>query len=84
MLNLIFKVKFIMNLINFVAIEIKLDTEKNQIHSKIYLKFNIRNDDHFGQFKSFSKKANIFGWNMLRSTMFQVYLEKSIKYQLKK
>ena len=29
MLNLIFKVKFIMNLINFVAIEIKLDTEKN-------------------------------------------------------
>ncbi len=32
MLNLIFKVKFIMNLMNFVAIEIKLDAEKNQIH----------------------------------------------------
>ncbi len=37
MLNLIFKVKFIMNLINFVAIEIKLDTEKIQIHSKLKL-----------------------------------------------
>ncbi len=38
MLNFIFKVKFIMNLINFVAIEIKLDTEKNQIHDKLYFK----------------------------------------------
>ncbi len=27
-----------MNLINFVAIEIKLDTEKNQIHNKLYFK----------------------------------------------
>ncbi len=32
MLNLMFKVKFIMNLINFVPIEIKLDSEKNKIH----------------------------------------------------
>ncbi len=39
---------------------------------------------HFGQFKIFSKKANRFGWNVLRSTMFQIFLEKSIKYQLKK
>ncbi len=39
MLNLIFKVKFIMNLINFVAIELKLeDTEKYQIHNKLYFK----------------------------------------------
>ncbi len=29
---------FIMNLINFVAIEIKLDTEKNQIHNKLNFK----------------------------------------------
>ncbi len=65
-----------MNLINFVAIEIKLDTEKNQIHNKHKIKFNKRNDGHFGQFKTFSKKANIFGWN--------VFLEKSIKYQPKK
>ncbi len=32
----------------------------------------MRNDDHFGRFKPFSKKANILGWNVLRSTMFQV------------
>ncbi len=38
MLNLIFKVKFIINLTNFVAIEIKLDTENNQIHNKLYFK----------------------------------------------
>ncbi len=44
----------------------------------------MRNDGHFGQFKTFSKKANRFGWNVLRSTMFQVFLEKAIKYQLKK
>jgi hypothetical protein len=41
MLNLIFKVKFVMNLINFVAIEIKLDTEKNQIQNKLYFKNKI-------------------------------------------
>ncbi len=27
-----------MNLIKFAAIEIKLDTEKNQIHNKLYFK----------------------------------------------
>jgi hypothetical protein len=50
-----------MNLINFVEIEIKLDTEKNQIHNELYfkIKFNIRNDGHFGQFKTFSKKAKL-------------------------
>jgi len=42
------------------------------------------NDGHFGQFKTLSKKISIFGWNELRSTMFQVFLEKSIKYQLQK
>jgi hypothetical protein len=44
----------------------------------------MRNDGHFGQFKTFSEKTNLFGWNGLSSTMFQVFLEKSIKYQLKK
>ncbi len=69
-------------LINFVAIEIKLDTEKIKfiINFTLKIKFNFRNDGHFGQFNTVSKKANIFGWNMLRSTMFQVCLEKSIKY----
>ncbi len=38
MLNLIFKVKIILDLINFVAIEVKLDTEKNQIQNKLYFK----------------------------------------------
>ena len=51
---------------------------------KAKLSFNMRNDGHFGQLKTFSQKPNIFGWNVLRSTMFQVFLEKSIKYQLKK
>jgi hypothetical protein len=36
----------------------------------------MRNDGHFGQFKTFSKKANRFGWNVLRSTMFQVFFRK--------
>ena len=35
MFNLIFKVKFVMNLFDFFAIEIKLDTEKHQIHNKL-------------------------------------------------
>jgi hypothetical protein len=67
-----------MNLIYFVAIEIKLDTEKNHIHNKLYLKIKlyIRIDDHFCQFNTFSKKANRFGWNVLRSTMFQVFSRK--------
>jgi hypothetical protein len=52
-----------MNLINFVAIEIKLDTEKIKFITNLTLKikFNIRNDGHFGQFQTFSKKANKFG-----------------------
>jgi hypothetical protein len=37
------------------------------------MKFNMRNDGHF---KSFSKKDSIFEWNVLRSTMFQVSVEK--------
>jgi hypothetical protein len=40
------------------------------------IKFTMRNDGHFGQFNTFSKKANKFGWNMLRSTMFQVFFRK--------
>ncbi len=44
----------------------------------------MRNEGHFGQFKTFSKKAKIFEWNVLRSTMFQVFLEKYIKCQMKK
>ncbi len=44
----------------------------------------MRNDGHFGKFKTFSKKANIFGWNVLRYPMFQVFLEKYIKCQIKK
>jgi len=36
----------------------------------------MRNDVHFGQFKTLSKKANMFGWNVLRSTMFQVFFRK--------
>ncbi len=34
------------------------------------------NDGHFGQFKTFSIKASIFGWNVLRSTMYQVFIRK--------
>ena len=30
----------------------------------------------FGHFKTFYKKANIFVWNVLRSTMFQVFFRK--------
>ena len=67
---------------NFISIATKLI--KFIINFTLKIKFNIRNDGHYGQFKRFSKKANIFGWNVLRSTMFQVFLEKSIKYQLKK
>jgi hypothetical protein len=37
----------------------------------------MRNDGHFGQFNTFSKKANRFGWNVLRSTMFQVNFRKN-------
>ncbi len=67
-----------MNLINFVAIEIKLDTKNNKfiINFTLKIKFNIRNDGHFGQFKTFSKKANRFGWNVLLSAMFQVNFRK--------
>ncbi len=36
----------------------------------------MRNDGNFGQFNTFSKKANIFGWNVLRSTIFQVNFRK--------
>jgi hypothetical protein len=36
----------------------------------------MRNDGHFDQLKIFSKKVYIFGWNVLRSTMFQVYFRK--------
>ncbi len=67
---------------NFISIATKLI--KFIINFTFKIKFNMRNDGHFGQFKKFYKKANIFGWNVLRSTMFQVFLEKSIKYQLKK
>ena len=37
----------------------------------------MRNDGHFGQLKIFSKKVYIFGWNVLRSMMFQVYFRKN-------
>ena len=72
MLILILKVKFILNLNNFVAIEIKLDTPKTYFFKFLPLrkskfirnltfkiKINIRNDDHFGQVKIFSKKVFI-------------------------
>jgi hypothetical protein len=36
----------------------------------------MRNDGHFGQLKMFSKKGFIFGWNVLRSIMFQNYFRK--------
>ncbi len=36
----------------------------------------MRNDGHFGQFKTFSKNANRFGWNVLRPTMFQFFFRK--------
>jgi hypothetical protein len=36
----------------------------------------MRNDGHFGQLKMFSKTVNIFGWNVLRSIMFQIYFRK--------
>ncbi len=71
-----------MNLINFFAIGIKLDTEKNQIHNKLnFKKLNLTwettADLDFDQFNTFSKKANRFGWKVLRSTMFQVFLKKN-------
>jgi hypothetical protein len=48
------------------------------------MKFNMRNDGHFGQFKTLSKKANIFGWNVLRSIMLQVFLRKIHKIPTEK
>jgi hypothetical protein len=36
----------------------------------------MRNDGRFVQLKIFSKKAYIFGYNLLRSLMFQVYFSK--------
>jgi hypothetical protein len=78
-----------MNLINFFAIEIKLDTPKTlfsqiftfdkkkfliNLHFKI--KFNMRNDGYFGHLKKFPKKVYIFGWNVLRSIMLQVCFRK--------
>jgi hypothetical protein len=42
----------------------------------IKIKIITRNDGHFGQLKIFSKKVYIFGWNVLRSMMFQVYFRK--------
>ena len=36
----------------------------------------MRNDGHFGQLKIFSKKVYIFGWNVKRLIMFQVYFRK--------
>jgi hypothetical protein len=44
----------------------------------------MRNDDHFGQLKIFSKKAIIFGCNVLRSMMFQVYLKKNYQIPIDK
>jgi hypothetical protein len=32
----------------------------------------MKNDGHLGHLKMFSKMVYIFGWNVLRSTVFQV------------
>jgi hypothetical protein len=77
-----------MDLIIIFAIKIKLDTHKtlfSQIFTfekKKLIKFIInlifkikiymKNYGHFGQLKMLSKKVYIFGWNVLRSIMFQV------------
>jgi hypothetical protein len=73
----------------FFAIEIKLDTPKTlfsqiftfekdkfKINFTFKIKINMRNDGHFGQLKIVSKKFYIFGWNVLRSMMFQLYFRK--------
>jgi hypothetical protein len=44
----------------------------------------MRNDGHFGQLKIFAKKVYIFGWNVLRSIMFQVYFRKIHQIQIEK
>ncbi len=75
MLILIFKVKFIMNLI-FFSVKFYFNCKKITkfvINFTLKIEFNMRNDGHFGQFKSFSIKANRCGWNVLRTTMFQVF-----------
>jgi hypothetical protein len=36
----------------------------------------MRNDGHFAQLEIFSKTVYIFGWNVLRFLMFQVYFRK--------
>jgi hypothetical protein len=36
----------------------------------------MRNDGNFGQLKIFPKKVYIFGWNVLRSIMLQVFIRK--------
>ncbi len=59
---------------NFILIATKLI--KFIINFTLKIKINTRNDGHFGQFKTFSKMAKIFGWNVLRSTMFQVFFRK--------
>jgi hypothetical protein len=48
------------------------------------IKINMRNDGHFGQFKIFSQKAFIIGWNVLRSMMFQVYFRKIYQIAIEK
>jgi hypothetical protein len=44
----------------------------------------MRNDSHFGQLRIFTSKVYIFGWNVLRSIMFQVYFRKIHQIQIEK
>jgi hypothetical protein len=37
----------------------------------------MRNDGHFVQYETFSKKVDTFGWNVLRSTILQVFFKKN-------
>jgi hypothetical protein len=73
-----------MNLINFVAIEIKLDTEKNQIHNKLKLNLTSETMATFVNLIRFLKKPTDLDGTCYVSQCSKFFFEKSIKYQLKK
>jgi hypothetical protein len=59
---------------NFISIAKKCIKIIKDLTFKI--KNSMKSDGQFGQLKIFSKKVYIFGWNVLRSMMFQVYFRK--------
>jgi hypothetical protein len=67
---------------NFISIATKLI--KFIINFTLKIKFNIRKDGHFGQFKTFLKRPTDLDGTCYVPQFSKFFLEKSIKYQLKK